>query len=204
MRSKLESAKGDTFSGTIITDFLYGATDGSDLRGALDEIRYYNILRTWDSSQWAELLKRCVICLLHCVMLRGITRYFVDQPYTVVIGRPSANLAEKLETIEKARLAAQVERLGHEGLAKAEQELDAAKAEHELPIPKEILTSFPVPDVRSIPWIPVKSVQELGKGRSVASIPSLQSDLEKHIESDGEPLSMFVQYDHVKVSFFSS
>lgn len=137
-------------------------------------------------------------------MLRDTARYFVNQPYTVVIGRPSANLAEKLETIEKARLAAQVEKLGPEGLASATKELEAAKAEHELPIPKEILTSFPVPDVKSISWIPVKSVQELGKGRGITSRPSLQSDLEKHIESDGEPLSMFVQYDHVKVGFFSS
>ncbi|KAH0838376.1 Metalloenzyme, LuxS/M16 peptidase-like protein [Lanmaoa asiatica] len=90
LRSKLESAKGDTFSGTIITDFLYGAADGSDLRGALDEIKYYNILRTWSNSQWTELLKS------------GITRYFVDQPYTVVVGRPSADLAEKLEMIRKS------------------------------------------------------------------------------------------------------
>lgn len=136
-------------------------------------------------------------------MLRRTTRYFVDQPYTVVIGRPSANLADKLETIEKARLAAQVEKLGPDGLTKAEEELEAAKAEHELPIPKEILTSFPVPDVKSISWIPVKSMQERGKGRSVTSRPSLQSDLQKHIENDGEPLPIFVQYDHVKVCFSS-
>lgn len=138
--------------------------------------------------------------ILH--LLSAIARYFVDQPYTVVVGRPSANLAEKLEMIEKTRLAAQVEKLGSEGLAKAGQELEAAKAEHDLPIPKDILTSFPVPDVKSISWIPVKSVQEMGKGRSVASRPLLQSDLAKHIESDGEPLSIFVQYDHVKVIFF--
>lgn len=142
--------------------------------------------------------------IFHYVILIGITRYFVDQPYAVVIGRPSANLAEKLEMIEKVRLAAQVEKLGHEGIAKAAQELEAAKAEHDLPIPKEVLTSFPVPDVKSISWIPVKSVQELGKGRSVTSRPSLRSDLEKHVKSDGEPLSMFVQYDHVKVGFFPS
>ncbi|KAF8140174.1 Metalloenzyme, LuxS/M16 peptidase-like protein [Boletus edulis] len=182
LRSKLESAKGDTFSGTIITDFLYGATDGSDLRGALDEIKYYNILRTWDSLLWTELLKK----------------YFIDQHYAVVIGRPSANLAENLEAVEKARLAAQVEQLGPEGLTKAGQELEAAKAENELPIPKEILTAFPVPDVKSISWIPVKSMQELDKGRTTIS---RSPDLEKHIESDGEPLSMFVQYDHVTSDF---
>ncbi|KAG9314439.1 Metalloenzyme, LuxS/M16 peptidase-like protein [Chiua virens] len=185
LRSKLESAKGDTFSGTIITDFLYGAADGSDLHGALDEIKYYNFLRAWNSSQWTNLLKR----------------YFVDQPYTVVIGRPSANLAEKLEAIEKARLAAQIEKLGPEGLAKAEQELEAAKAEHEMPIPKKILTSFPVPDVKSISWIPVKSTQELGKGRACSSTASSDSDLKKHIENDGDPLSIFVEYDHVNSDF---
>ncbi|KAF9229385.1 hypothetical protein BS17DRAFT_771387 [Gyrodon lividus] len=185
LRSKLESAKGDTFSGTIITDFLYGAPDGSDLHGALDEIKYYNILRTWSSSQWTELLKR----------------YFIDQPYIVVIGKPSASLAEQLEKDEKGRLAAQVKKLGPEGLANAERELEAAKAEHELPIPKTILTSFPVPDVKSISWIPVESVQEVGKGRSVTSRASLQSKLAEHIKSDGDPLSLFVQYDHVKSDF---
>ncbi|KIJ21665.1 hypothetical protein PAXINDRAFT_63491 [Paxillus involutus ATCC 200175] len=185
LRSKLESAKGDTFSGTIITDFLYGAPDGSDLHGALDEIKYYNILRTWSSSQWTELLRV----------------YFIDRPYIVVIGKPSSSLAEQLETDEKARLAAQVKKLGPEGLANAEKELEAAKAEHELPIPKDILTSFPVPDVRSISWIPVESVQEVGKGRSVASKASLQSELAKHIKSDGDPSSIFVQYDHVKSDF---
>lgn len=148
-------------------------------------------------------LEEVSLMRLHCTLLNCIARYFIEQPYIVVVGKPSADLAEKLEVIEKARLAAQVEKLGPEGLAKAGQELEAAKAEHDLPIPKAILTSFPVPDVKSISWIPVKSVQEMGKGRSVASRPLLQSGLQKHIESDGEPLSVFVQYDHVKVIFFS-
>lgn len=58
LRSKLESAKGDTFSGTIITDFLYGAQDGSELHGSMDEIKYYNILRSWTSDQWTALLSK--------------------------------------------------------------------------------------------------------------------------------------------------
>jgi Zn-dependent M16 (insulinase) family peptidase len=109
-------------------------------------------------------------------------------------------MAEKLEQDEKARLAVQREKLGPDGLAKAEQELEAAKAEHEKPIPTDVLTSFPVPDVKSISWIPVQSVQEPGKGRSTAVQGSGQSQLSKHIQSDGAPLSMFVQYDHVKVN----
>jgi Zn-dependent M16 (insulinase) family peptidase len=126
-------------------------------------------------------------------------RYIVDRPYVVVIGKPSATLAEKLEQDEKARLATQREKLGPDGLAKAERELEAAKVEHEKPIPTEVLTSFPVPDVKSISWIPVQSVQEPGKGRSTTVQNSGRSQLSKHIQSDGAPLSMFVQYDHVKV-----
>ena len=56
-------------------------------------------------------------------------RYYIDSPSVVVVGRPSAALAEKLEKDEKKRLATQVKKLGPEGLAAAEKELDAAKAE---------------------------------------------------------------------------
>lgn len=117
----------------------------------------------------------------------------------MVIGKPSADLAEKLETAEKARIVAQVERLGPEGLKKAEAELEEAKAEHSRTIPKDILTSFPVPDVKSISWIPVQSVQEPGKGRKTVYQPQINSALYKHIESDGQSLPFFVEYDHVEV-----
>jgi Zn-dependent M16 (insulinase) family peptidase len=60
LRSKLESAKGDTFSGTIITDLLYGKEDGSDLKAAMDEINQYAELRRWTNQQWSDLLRRHV------------------------------------------------------------------------------------------------------------------------------------------------
>lgn len=115
------------------------------------------------------------------------------------MGKPSANLADQLEKTEKARVAAQVKALGPEGLKKAEAELEAAKAEHDRAIPKEVLTSFPVPDVKSISWIPVESVQEPGTGRHVQYPPSSGSTLLKHVTADGEQLPFFVQYDHVEV-----
>jgi Zn-dependent M16 (insulinase) family peptidase len=58
LRSKIESSKGDAFSTTIITDFLYGKEDGSELRQALNEIEGYEVLRKWSSKQWTDLLKR--------------------------------------------------------------------------------------------------------------------------------------------------
>ncbi|KAI6005289.1 Metalloenzyme, LuxS/M16 peptidase-like protein [Pisolithus orientalis] len=184
LRSKLESSKGETLSGALITDFLYGALDGSDLPDALDEMKYYNVLRMWSSKDWSNLLNK----------------YFVDANYVAIIGKPSAHLAEKLERDEKARLAVQVEKLGPEGLAQAKKDLEAAKEEHEKPIPKDVLTSFPVPDVKSISWIPVESVQETSESFDVTRT---QSSLAKHIESDGSPLPMFIQYDHVKSDFVS-
>ncbi|KAK7064154.1 Metalloenzyme, LuxS/M16 peptidase-like protein [Favolaschia claudopus] len=187
LRSKLESSKGDTFSGTVITDFLYGAEDGSELEAALDEIEQYDAVRKWTSTQWADLLQK----------------YYVDSHSVVVRGKPSANLAKKLAADEKARVAAQVERLGPEGLKKAEQELEAAKSEHDKPIPTEMLLDFAVPSVKSISFIPVQSLQEPGTGRGGPAKAIKSETLVEHIQSDGSPLPFFVQYDHVESDFVS-
>ncbi|KAG6820112.1 hypothetical protein H0H93_005259 [Arthromyces matolae] len=187
LRSKLESSKGDTFSGSIITDSLYGATDGSDLKESMNDIQQYNELRNWSSASWTSLLQK----------------YYIDAQAVIVLGKPSAALAEKLEKDEKERIVRQVEKLGPEGLKKAEEELEAAKAEHDQPIPTELLTSFPVPDVKSIAWIPVKSLQEVGIGRPSQRLVSAPADLKKHVTSDGLPLPFFVQYDHVQSDFVS-
>ncbi|PCH33772.1 hypothetical protein WOLCODRAFT_61455 [Wolfiporia cocos MD-104 SS10] len=187
LRSKLETSKGDTFSGTVITDFLYGAEDGSELGPSMDEINQYAELRKWTSKQWSDIL----------------SKYYVTPDRVVVRGKPSGAMATKLEEAEKERIAAQKKRLGSDGLAKAEKELEEAKKEHEKEIPKEVLTSFPVPDVKSISWIPLQSLQEVGKGhnRKRAVEQTGNAGLAKHIESDGEPLPFFIQYDHVQSDF---
>jgi Zn-dependent M16 (insulinase) family peptidase len=118
----------------------------------------------------------------------------------VVRGKPSASLADKLESDEKARVAAQVARLGADGLKNAKKVLEEAKEEHEKPIPTELLLDFAVPSVKSIAFIPVQSLQEQGRGRA-ASMKAIESEpLTAHIQSDGSPLPFFVQYDHVEVS----
>jgi Zn-dependent M16 (insulinase) family peptidase len=55
-RSQLESDKGNSFSNTLISHFLYGAVDGSDLNASMDVINHYAILRSWSSQKWADLL----------------------------------------------------------------------------------------------------------------------------------------------------
>ncbi|CAK5280254.1 unnamed protein product [Mycena citricolor] len=185
LRSKLESSKGDTFSGTVITDFLYGAEDGSELEASMDELSQYADLRKWTSKQWTDILQK----------------YYIDPHNVVLRGKPSAALAEKLDTDEKARIAAQVARLGPEGLKKAEEELAQAKAEHDTPIPTEMLLDFAVPDVKSIAFIPVQSLQEAGTGRS--GVKPASTELVKHVQANGAALPFFVQYDHVESDFVS-
>jgi hypothetical protein len=126
-------------------------------------------------------------------------RYYIEPASIVICGRPSASMADKLESDEKARIAAQVERLGPEGLKKAGVELEAAKAEHGKVVPTEIITSFPVPDVKSISWLSVQSLQEPGIGRNPIHQAPASSPLSKYIDSDGESLNFFVEYDHVEV-----
>ena len=101
-------------------------------------------------------------------------------------------MADKLEKDEKARIAAQVKKLGPKGLKAAGEQLKKAKDEHDKPIPDEILRAFPVPDVKSIFWIPIDSVHE---NRGVVS----ESKLRTHLQGDGDPLPFFVGFDHFQV-----
>ena len=103
-------------------------------------------------------------------------------------------MAEKLEKDEKVRIAAQVKQLGPEGLKAAAQLLEKAKAEHDKPIPDEVIKAFPVPDVKGISWIPVDSFHEKGKVNAAS-----EGKLKKHIEGDGVPLPFFIGFDHVQV-----
>ena len=94
---------------------------------------------------------------------------------------------------------AQAKKLGPEGLAKAKEVLENAKKDNDAPIPERVLTSFPVPDVSSISWIGVQSVQEGSKVQPIPERKSDNTDLTKHIEADGNELPFFVQFDHVQV-----
>ena len=128
-------------------------------------------------------------------------RYYIDPHRIVLVGKPSAAMAKRLEEEEKVRLALQKEALGKEGLEAAEKKVEEAKKEHDTPIPTEVLTNFPVPDVKSISWIPVSSLQEVGAGagrhRRIQQYNN--EDLAKYVQADGSVLPFFVQYDQVEV-----
>ena len=79
--------------------------------------------------------------------------------------------------------------------------MEAAKKEHDKEIPVDIIKKFRVPDVKSIVWIPVQTLQEAGaKPGHRATAPIKDDALRRAIETDGSALPFFVEYDHVKVS----
>ncbi|KAG8907247.1 hypothetical protein FRC01_007752 [Tulasnella sp. 417] len=186
----LESNPGEFYSSTVINDFLYGDNDGKDIPQMMGETDRYDELAKWTNDKWVRLLNK----------------YIIDNAPVIVLGKPSASLPGKLETEEKARIAAQKEALGEEGLAKKVRELEEAKKEHEQPIPQEMLTSFPVPPVSSINWIPVK-----GAWNDPKKDLSSSNELQAHVEKDGAELPFFVDIPpqllpHLKVylnAFFS-
>ncbi|KAG9077921.1 hypothetical protein FS749_010151 [Ceratobasidium sp. UAMH 11750] len=146
----------------------------------------YATLEKWTAQQWAEIL----------------TKYWINGASVVVGAKPSAELQDRLETEEKARIEAQKKALGSEGLAKLEKELEEAKAEHDRPIPEDMLTSFPVPDVSTISQIPVQSARNDPFAKSSYTSNSVDAPtLQKHLDADPAPLPYFIQYDHVQSDF---
>ena len=113
-------------------------------------------------------------------------------------GKPSASLANRLASDERNRIAEQLERLGPDGLAEATRKLAEAKAEHDRPIPQETITSFNVPDVQTISWIPVQT-----KCDSPLDASRKDIDLGVH-HKEGVRLPVFVQFEDVKVSLLSA
>ncbi|KAJ3898894.1 hypothetical protein F5879DRAFT_994308 [Lentinula edodes] len=69
------------------------------------------------------------------------TTWGVDLEWT-----SSAALVTKLEMDEKKCLAAQVKRLGPEGIKAAAKELEEVKVEHDKPLPTTVLTQCQIPD----------------------------------------------------------
>ena len=57
-RRNIESLKGFTFETAVISDFLYGKEDGSELRQVLNEMDNYEVLKKWSKKQWKLRLKK--------------------------------------------------------------------------------------------------------------------------------------------------
>ncbi|KAL3776496.1 hypothetical protein HJC23_013239 [Cyclotella cryptica] len=141
----------------IVRNFLYGSRAGEEkkhedgevtleeemaaLHADTDVLPFLDEAETklQDSSYWQRL----------------IIEFVLDRPMAVVLGKPSAAMANELSQKEKEREAQQAQNLGEDGLKNLANVLEAAMAKNEEPIPEEILTSLPIPDLEKVPSIPL-------------------------------------------------
>jgi hypothetical protein len=87
------------------------------LDGRLNVTEIYDKLSTEDASFWTDLL----------------TEYFdSEKPFVLIRGCPSVEFNKKIEGEEKARVAAQKEKLGPDGVAACGEAVKKAIAENEV------------------------------------------------------------------------
>jgi Zn-dependent M16 (insulinase) family peptidase len=171
------------FSTPIITDFIYGTRDGSSLNKALDDFKWLDELATWTSAHWQAFMRK----------------WLIDTPHLTLFGKPSAELATKIQETEKDRIAAQVAKLGESGLAALEDKLNHAQTENDKPMPDDMIASFPVPSVSSINFITL----ETARG-GVLELPKLDNETQRFVDCDEAQLPFFIQFDNTRPSEFVS
>lgn len=173
-------SSGNSFTDSIIKDFLFGKRDGSTLRN-LESLREYDDLATWTDPQW-----------------RGYLRSWISDAHHVsILGKPSTALSKNLKSEEKARIAAQIKALGKKGLEEKEKRLAQAKAENDREIPKELLGRFKVPDTKSIHFISTITARS-GEARKMGR---LENPIQKVIDGDKTNLPLFIHFEHIQSSF---
>ena len=168
------------FADPIIKDFLFGKRDGSTLK-TFEGLAEYDELQQWTDMQWRGLIKK----------------WMSDTHHVVILGKPSAWLSKKLESDEKARVAAQKEALGEDGLKRLEDELARAKAENDKEIPKGFLERFKIPNTTSIHFINTITARS-GAARKMGQ---LENPIQKLVDHDHTKLPLFIHFESIRTNF---
>lgn len=191
--NQLETKPADSFADVIITDFLYGREDGRDLEASMDSMRRFDALEQYTSAQWIQVMNS----------------WLIDNARVVVSGNPSAKLADKIKKDTQALVEERKAKLGEQGLAQLEKVLQDAQKVNDVDVPKEMLSSFSIPDVKSINWINVGTVTEgsirtpLGHLKTEKGpLPSADEQLRKHLDSESQwRAPYFVQWNQIPSNF---
>lgn len=168
------------FTDPIIKSFLFDKR-GEAMLNDLKSLHEYDVLESWTDSQWRQILRN----------------WMSEAPHVTILGRPSAEMSKKLKSEEQARVAAQKERLGDEGLKKLEEKLAQAKAENDKEIPKQMLEQFKVPDTKSIHFIETMTAQS-GAARDMGH---LNNPIQKLVDKDNTDMPLFIHFEHIQTNF---
>lgn len=176
----IAEGSGNFFGDGIIADHCYGKRDGSTLRD-IATLKEFNVLEQWSESKWRDYFKK----------------YIAHAHHVSVLGVPSAKLSKKMKAEEEARVKAQQEKLGPEGLEKMAKKLDAAKAENDKEIPKEVIQQFKIPGTESIHFIPTITARS-GLARRMGD---LENEAQRVIDGDKTDLPIFMHFEHIPSNF---
>ena len=171
---------GQYFNDPIIYNFLFGERNGSALRHTLEDLKVFDQLEEWDDLQWRHWL----------------STWIAEAPSVTVIAKPSAALAAKLKTKEKARIKARTERLGAKGLEDLGKRLATAKNENSIPIPRAILENFVTPGTDSIHFIGTTTARS-GPARAMGA---LNNGAQQIIDKE-EDLPLFLHFEDMRSNF---
>ncbi|CCG82102.1 putative Zinc metalloprotease [Taphrina deformans PYCC 5710] len=185
VKNAVESDPHSAFSTPIIVDYVYGSRDGASLRESLDDEKYLDIVSKWSSAEWQEFIRR----------------WLLDNPHLTILGKPSAEMAKKVQEDEVARIAAQVEKLGDKGLSDLEKRLHHAQTTNDMPIPNDLIQNFPVPSVDGINFIRPKSARG---GLEQKGLPKLSNSVQELVNTDDCQIPLSIQFDDIAPSEFAS
>ncbi|KAF3937642.1 hypothetical protein ABW19_dt0209549 [Dactylella cylindrospora] len=177
-------SNGYHFTEPVIADFLFASRNGSDLQ-QLRSFAAFDELGKWSEDDWKDYMKKWIVYNKHISIL----------------GHPSAKLADKIESDEKERVAAQIARIGPDGLKELAEKLEQAKKDNDPEIPVEVLRGFKTPGVDSIRFIHSTSGNAgLATATEGALDTKIQNILKKDIPST-TPFPLYLHYEHVPSNF---
>jgi len=179
LKFKCEST-GDFFATPIIEDHLFGDRDGRDLK-ELATLQDLDTLESWSDQQWREFL----------------SKWLADAHHVSILGVPSKELSKRLKADEKARVKAQQDKLGEEGLKRLAKKLEDAKTENDRPIPDEMLDRFAIPGTSSIHFIPTTTARA-GRAKEMGE---LDNDIQKIVDKDDSDVPLFLHFEHIPSNF---
>jgi Zn-dependent M16 (insulinase) family peptidase len=170
-----------SFADHIISDYLFGNRNGSTLESVATLKQYKDPLSGWTQEHWKSFIQK----------------YISDAHHVSVLGKPSAELSEKLKSQEAARIEKQKLQLGPEGLKKMEDKLEAAKAENDREIPTDLLSRFKVPSTDSIHFVTTSSAR-VGPALKIGRP---QNKYQEIVEADGKNMPLFINFEHIPSNF---
>ncbi|KAI8627623.1 Metalloenzyme, LuxS/M16 peptidase-like protein [Xylariaceae sp. FL1651] len=178
---KAQAEESESFySNKIITDYLFGARDGSTLKD-LAGLGQYDILEKWTDEQWRGYLRK----------------WISDARHISLLGKPSLELANKQKADEVARVERRKKELGLEGLEELKQKLEDAKVQNDVEIPTSLLEKWQVPATDSIHFIQSQTARS-GLARKLGV---RDNSAQKQIDSASPGAPLFIQFEDIPTNF---